>query len=82
MRPWEIKLLEECDDEQGVAREQYWYDTLMPLYNKQRPGQTKQEYQSEYRKGEKGKEIRREINRRHRAKKKALTDTTCVSEQT
>jgi|688.fasta_scaffold651110_2 hypothetical protein len=82
MRPWEIKLLEECDEEQGVAREQYWYDTLMPLYNKQRPGQMKQEYQSEYLKSDKGKESRREINRRYRAKKNVLTGIASYAEQT
>jgi|688.fasta_scaffold1308303_2 hypothetical protein len=37
---WEIKLLEECSDEQSVIREQYYYDKLMPLYNSHRPGQT------------------------------------------
>ena len=32
-RPWEIKLLEDCDDGFAVVREQYYYDTLTPLYN-------------------------------------------------
>jgi hypothetical protein len=35
---YDIKLLEECSDEQGVEREQHWYDTLMPFYNNKRPG--------------------------------------------
>ena len=48
---WEIRLIEECQDAQGTLREQYWYDTLKPLYNICRPGQTKEEYyQSEARK--------------------------------
>jgi hypothetical protein len=41
---WEIKLLEEVPDDQATAKEQHYYDTLKPLYNKQRPGQTKSEY--------------------------------------
>ena len=41
---YDVKLLEECSDEQGVSREQYWYDTLTPLYNYMRPGQTRAEY--------------------------------------
>lgn len=40
---WEIKLLEECPDEQGKAQERFWYDTLMPLYNHVRPSITKEE---------------------------------------
>ena len=50
---WEIKLLEEVPDDQGVTKEQHYYDTLKPLYNKCRPGQT----QAEYRQSEAGKEI-------------------------
>ena len=42
---WEIRLIEECQDAQGTLREQYWFDTLKPLYNRCRPGQTDQEYQ-------------------------------------
>jgi len=30
---WEIRLLETCDDTLKKEREQYWYDTLKPLYN-------------------------------------------------
>jgi len=37
---WEIKLLEEVPDDQGTAKEQHYYDTLKPLYNRNRPGQT------------------------------------------
>lgn len=32
---WE--LLEECPKENLLEREQYWYDTLKPTYNKERP---------------------------------------------
>jgi len=41
---WEMKLLEEAPDDQGVFREQHYYDTLKPLYNINRPGQTDKEY--------------------------------------
>lgn len=41
---WEIKLLEEVPEDQGVTKEQYYYDILKPLYNKCRPGQTRAEY--------------------------------------
>ena len=40
---WEIKLLEEVPDDQGTAKEQHYYDTLKPLYNRNRPGQTAKE---------------------------------------
>jgi len=40
---WEIVLLEECADDLGVAREQYYYDILKPFYNYKRPGQTRVE---------------------------------------
>jgi hypothetical protein len=40
---WEIKLIEECDDALATEREQYWYDTKKPLYNKIRPGNTQAE---------------------------------------
>ena len=41
---WTMKILEETTDTLGIQREQYFYDTLKPLYNRQRPGQTKKEY--------------------------------------
>ena len=91
MRPYDIKLLEECSEEQQTAREQYWYDTRMPLYNKQRPGNddkerrkayrltpARQAYEAEYRKSD----ARQAVQARYMAKKKASTDTTCVSGQT
>lgn len=36
-------LLEECEDTLRVVREKYWYEELHPLYNIQKPGQTKAE---------------------------------------
>jgi len=41
---WQIKRIEECEADQRFIREQYWYDTLKPLYNKIRPAQTRKEY--------------------------------------
>lgn len=41
---WEIKLLEEVTNDQGVIKEQYYFDTLKPLYNYQRPGGTNIQY--------------------------------------
>jgi len=41
---WTMKVLEETTDTLGIQREQYFYDTLDPLYNIKRPGQTKEEY--------------------------------------
>ena len=40
--------LEQCSVEEGTAREQFWYDTLKPLYNSNRPGQTKTESKAEW----------------------------------
>jgi hypothetical protein len=73
-QPWEIKLLEECSEEQQSAREQYWYDTLMPLYNIKRPGNTRKETEQLYKNSPAGKESRKLINARYIAKKKASTD--------
>lgn len=41
---WEIILLDEVPDEEATKWEQYYYDELMPLYNKYRPGQTIEEW--------------------------------------
>ena len=90
---WTIQLLEECPDEQGTAREQYYYDTLKPLYNIQRPGQTpeesvrhsrarnpgaKKEYDRLYK--ARNRVILNERRRLYRARKKAqaLVDATVV----
>jgi len=39
-----MKVLEETTDALGPQREQYFYDSLKPLYNELRPGQTHTEY--------------------------------------
>lgn len=44
---WTIKLLEEVTNDQDVIKEQYYFDTLKPLYNRCRPGQTVQETQKQ-----------------------------------
>lgn len=56
---WSMVLLEDCEDILGTSREQYYFDTLKPLYNKCRPGQTQLEYKRSH------PEQRREINRRY-----------------
>jgi len=58
---WVIILLEECFDENAIEREQYYYDTLNPLYNHRRPGQTAREYQFKYKRTEEYKERQREL---------------------
>ena len=73
--PWEIKLLEECDDKDGTAREQHWYDTLMPLYNICRPGNTYEDYVASGKAKEKThkyihSEKRRETQRLYRSTEK------------
>jgi hypothetical protein len=51
---WTMKVLEETTEALGTEREQYFYDTLKPLYNQCRPGQTRKEYsQTETRKATK-----------------------------
>ena len=45
---WIMKVLEETTGALGTEREQYFYDTLDPLYNTQRPGQTRKEYGQTY----------------------------------
>ena len=63
---WEIKLLEEVPEDQGITKEQYYYDTLKPLYNKCRPGQSMKEYnQSEARKEAYRRYRQSEANRRY-----------------
>ena len=34
---WDMIILETCDDASKKYKEQYWYDTLKPLYNIIRP---------------------------------------------
>ena len=52
---WTMNVLEETTDALGIEREQYFYDTLKPLYNHQRPGQT----QTAYEQSEAGKATKR-----------------------
>jgi len=70
---WEMVLLEECADDLGIAREQHYYDTLKPLYNYKRPGQTA----SEYRQTEAGKELNRLYRQKeeYKAAQKAYRQT-------
>ncbi len=86
LRPFEIKLLEECSEEQEIAREQYWYDTRMPLYNICRPGQISYELERTEARKEKKKEARNRHYAKHRdeinAKRRKPTDTASYAEQT
>ena len=41
---WEIILVDQIPDDEATKWEQYYYDELMPLYNRARPGQTKEEW--------------------------------------
>ena len=65
--PYAIKLLEECSEEEQIAREQYWYDTLMPLYNKCRPGQSSSEGQKLYEQTEEGRQARARARAKYRS---------------
>jgi len=79
---WDIVLLEECTTEMALMREQYYYDSLKPLYNKCRPynGLTQNERVKEYQqtdayrqkiKTEEYKRYNREAQRKFKEKKKA-----------
>ena len=85
---WIMKLLEIVPDDQGTVKEQHYYDTLKPLYNKCRPGQTFKEYQQteayknseaikesckQYQQSEACKKKNREASRKYRLKKKSKT---------
>ena len=68
---WTMKLLETVADDKAIEKEQHYYDTLKPLYNYQRPGQTTGEYeQTEACKESKRKyeqsEARKEVNRKYK----------------
>ena len=87
---WTMELLEECDEASKTIREQYYYDTLKPLYNEYRPGQTPKEYRRNNQ--DKRSEINRkwsknnpdkrsEINRRYYQKKKAEATTPPIKLQ-
>jgi hypothetical protein len=73
-----IVLVDEVPDEEGTKWEKYYYDELMPLYNRCRPGQTRDEYHrtigfaaqkaylKEYQKTEKHKEYQRAYRQANR----------------
>lgn len=58
---WTMILLEECEDILATSREQHFFDTLKPLYNKNRPGQTQKEYNRAH------LEVHREASRKYDA---------------
>jgi excinuclease UvrABC nuclease subunit len=58
---WTMVLLEDCEDVLATSREQHFFDTLKPLYNKQRPGQSQREYEAAH------SEQRREVMRKYHA---------------
>lgn len=60
---WTIRFLETVTPEESIEKEKYYYDTLKPLYNRQRPGQSKDEYDHTT--------IRKEIRRNYYLKKKS-----------
>jgi len=62
---WKLVILEEVPDDNALIKEQYYYDTLNPLYNRKRPGQT----QREYRLTEKGQQQIKDYNKRKSQKK-------------
>lgn len=79
---WVMTELEECPDDVMRIREQFWYDTLMPLYNELRPHnelthieRVKEYQQSESYKQklqtEEYKRYNREAQRKFQAKKRA-----------
>ena len=64
-----MDILEIVDTiEEATRREQFFYDTLKPFYNKQRPGQTRKEYNKEYKREwrKANKEEIKEYNREYR----------------
>ena len=63
---WTIKLLEEVTDDQSVLKEQYYYDTLKPLYNTYRPGNI----EKQLRDSDSYRQKHRLEQQRYRAKKK------------
>ena len=67
---WEMVEIGEYPDDEGTLWEQFWYDTLDPLYNSQRPGQTSAEYMQT----EKVKKSQAEASRRYRLKMKELKE--------
>jgi predicted GIY-YIG superfamily endonuclease len=77
---WTMKLLETVPNDQAITKEQYYYDTLKPLYNNKRPGQTSEQYQQskarkdaqrKYQQLETYKKAHREACRKYYLKKKS-----------
>jgi hypothetical protein len=64
---WTIKLLEEVADDQGIIKEQYYYDMLKPLFNTYRPGNI----QKQLRDSDSYRQKHRLEQQRYRAKKKS-----------
>jgi len=64
---WEMVIVEQCAKDVQIEREQYHYDTLKPLYNINRPGQTMIEYIS----SGAGRAAKARANAKYRAKFKA-----------
>jgi len=75
---WEIKLLEEVPDDQTTTKEQHYYDTLKPLYNRQRPGQSHEEWKQT----EAGKKSLKARSARYNASEhgKQVTRARCATE--
>lgn len=65
---WEMKLLEECEQEVRYARERHWYESLMPLYNKTVPARSKQEYS----RSEVGRAVARAARAAYRARQREI----------
>jgi hypothetical protein len=77
---WVLKVLEETTDALGPQREQYFYDTLDPLYNQCRPGQTDKDYKKSdtyksYRKAYGLSDARKASQRAYYLKKKLSKST-------
>lgn len=80
---WTAKLLETVPNDQAGIKEKHYYDTLKPLYNNKRPGQTRAEYFQNVwkKKGYYQSEDCKKARREHYLKKKteAPVDETTVS---
>jgi hypothetical protein len=62
---WEMVHVDDVPDDEGVKWEQYYYDTLDPLYNRNRPGQTSSESTKAWRQA--NRERYNENQRKYRA---------------
>jgi predicted GIY-YIG superfamily endonuclease len=73
---WTLRVLQTVPKDKEIVKEQYYYDTLKPLYNNRRPGQTKKEISKKYNQTEAGKEAQRRYYLKK--KSKAPVDETTV----